>query len=247
VAKSNIVAQEKGDFFELVGGIFKLISPSWEALKLNIGTFIGLLLVPIGLYMLASFIVIGAAFNGNETADTSVTGLFLALILVILLLFVAITPSLIHTQLKGARGEKVSFNDALSYGLKKLFPFIGLTILTALAVLIGLILFVIPGLAVAFFLSLASYILIDKNIGVIDAMKESFELVKAHWKIVVGVIIVNFAISLPQFIPGIGWIISAALGVAYFCLGAIVYVAITQKAAPKKAKVVKTKKTSKKS
>jgi uncharacterized membrane protein len=122
--------------------------------------------------------------------------------------------------------------------------FIGLGLLSAIVIIFGLILFVVPGVLAIFFLSFAPYILVDKNTGVIDAMKGSYELVKEYWKVTLGLLVVNFVIQIPSYVPVVGQLISLALGIGYFCLGAIVYVNIAGKATAAKEAVVVNKKAS---
>jgi hypothetical protein len=161
--------------------------------------------------------------------------------LVVLVASLIFAPAIVQTQIASVKGEKVEFQDALNKGMPFVLRFIGLGLLSAIVVIFGLILFVIPGLLAIFFLSFAPYILVDKNTGVIDAMKGSYELVKEFWKVTLGLLVVNFVIQIPSYVPFVGQLVSLALGVAYFCLGALVYVKIAGKATAAKEAVVVSK------
>lgn len=58
------------------------------------------------------------------------------------------------------------------------------TILAGVAVVIGLILLVVPGIIVAMMLIFASYIVIDRGLGPIEALQESRRITKGYrWKL----------------------------------------------------------------
>lgn len=215
------------DFFDIVVGIFKMIKESWEAVKLNLLTFILIGLVPLALVAIAIPLVILPLVAGTTTG--SAVAFIFAMLMLVLIFLVALLflPAITLTQLASVRGKKITFSQALEQSKKYVLRFFGLIILSLLVVGVGLLLFVIPGLLAIFFLSFAAYVLIDKDTSIVDAMKGSYELVKEYWLAVVGVIIVNVAISLPNYVPVIGWIVTLGLTVAYFCLSALVYVKIT--------------------
>ena len=54
-------------------------------------------------------------------------------------------------------------------------------ILVGIIVIIGLVLLVVPGIIAALGLLFASYLIIDKKKGPIEAMKESWRIAKGHW------------------------------------------------------------------
>ena len=127
------------------------------------------------------------------------------------------------TQLYSAKGKKISVGEAVHKGFPLFLRFLGLIILVVLAVCIGTVLLIIPGILAAFFFSMSTYIMFDKNTGVIEAMKRSYQLVKSNWLFVLALFMINIVVSLVSYIPFIGWITGLILSIAYFCLPAIVY------------------------
>ncbi|MBA3550783.1 glycerophosphoryl diester phosphodiesterase membrane domain-containing protein [Patescibacteria group bacterium] len=73
------------------------------------------------------------------------------------------------------------------------FPYVGVFILTTLTVIAGLTLFVIPGIAVAIFLSFSMYVLVVEKKHWMSALTKSWYYVRGNWWKVFGRMIV-FAI-----------------------------------------------------
>lgn len=227
MASSKYKPDEK-DFFDLTGYTFSLIGESWKALKLNITTFLLVALIPLLIIGLALSLALVSLFANHNTQaiDILAVSLIFAAVLVVACVFL---PAMTLTQLASARGKKLNFNRAYNEGRPFFLRYIGLIILTILSVIIGFVLLIIPGILAAFFLSMSTYIMIDKNTGIVEAMKKSYELVKHNWLAVLALFIVNMAVSISSHLPLIGWAAGLVLGIAYFCLPAIVYLRISKK------------------
>lgn len=66
------------------------------------------------------------------------------------------------------------------------WPYLGASILVGLCVVLGLLLLVIPGIMLALRWMFVQYLVIDKKLGVIAAMKESARITKGHrWQLLV--------------------------------------------------------------
>jgi uncharacterized membrane protein len=91
---------------------------------------------------------------------------------------------------KKMKGEQAGIGDIFSLGFSKFVPALIAMIVIGLAGFIGMIILIIPGILVMFFTSLTFFVLAEKNIDGIAAIKESFALVKANWKRVLIVMIV---------------------------------------------------------
>lgn len=226
MATSKDAPASGDDFITIVVNAFKLINESWEALKLNLVTFIVLALVPAILFAAAIPFLLLPAITDGGSASMVVMVIGLIALFIVGCIFL---PAITITQIESARGKAIDFSAVFEKSKSLVLPFIGLALLAGLAIGIGFLFFVIPGLILAFFLTFSAYILVDKKLGVIDSMKASFELVKANWQWVIALFIVQFAISLVSYFPLVGWLAGIVLSVAYFCLPAIVYVKISKK------------------
>lgn len=226
MATSKEVPTQNEDFFTIVGNVFKLYEASWNALKLNLATFIVLALIPIILLVVAiPFIMLPFVTDGG-TISVLTTSLVVVALFIIGCIFL---PALTIAQLESAKGNKLDVNQAFERSKSIFLPFLGLVILSAIVIVIGFLFFAIPGLAALFFLSLATYVLVDKKVGVIESMKASFEITKANWRWVAALFIVQIVLGILGYIPYLGTIASIGLGIIYYCLPAIVYLKITKK------------------
>lgn len=106
--------------------------------------------------------------------------------------------------LASAKGEPIKFSDAYAKSSQYWLKFLGATLLTSLAILGGTILFIIPGLILGAWFSLAPYIVISENLGVIDSMKRSRELVKGHTVEMLGLTFFEQLFGVLNFIPILG-------------------------------------------
>ena len=78
------------------------------------------------------------------------------------------------------RDGSAEYNNVFD-GFKSLGKALGVYFLTIISVLIGFILFIVPGIILALGLSMAYFIMIDKpELGVVDTLKESWRITKGN-------------------------------------------------------------------
>lgn len=226
---SEFPTRQEDDFFTVVGNAFQLIKQSWEAFKLNAWTFIALMLAPAVLAMILFFPLVFGGMVASGGGDDSgllagVGGIFMLLLFVLFfVLVVMLGVASVVTQLASVRGNKITVGEAFNLSKPLFVPVVVLAILSSLVIFAGLILLIIPGLLAMFFLMAAPFYVVDKKMGASDAMKASYELIKANWKVAAAFVVVNIVISIPSYVPVIGSLISTALSIAYFCLPAILW------------------------
>lgn len=81
--------------------------------------------------------------------------------------------------LKQLRGEPTSVNDLFSAG--DVVPaLLGATVLALIAIFLGLILCIIPGLILGLLLMFYTPLIVDKRAGVVDSLTMSFNALKPH-------------------------------------------------------------------
>jgi hypothetical protein len=205
---------------------FSLFTPSVEALKVNLGTFIALLLSPIVLGFVLYFVVFAAALVvGDSNTSQAIFGVVMLLLaLVFVVIGLIFGPAYVLTELKSAQKETVEFGTALKAGVRYMWKYLVLSLFTGLLILLGLLLFIVPGVFLIKRYLLAPYYLVDQNIGVLEAMKQSAAGSKRFSGAVWGLVGVQILVALSCIIPIVGLILS----VMYMCAPAIRYYQIKQ-------------------
>jgi hypothetical protein len=93
-------------------------------------------------------------------------------------------------------GKPVSIGAALNHAAQMFLPLIGLALLVAIALVAGLILLIVPGLALAVRWSVAGPSLIVEKTGVLDAMGRSAKLTENHRWAIFGLLLLYGALAL---------------------------------------------------
>jgi len=129
------------------------------------------------------------------------------------LLILMINLDLIKIAIKFCDGEKGTYNDLLSSS-NLLLKYIAAKILYALIVIGGTILLIIPGIIWAIKYSFYTYLIVDKGLGPVEALKKSSEITKgARWNL---------------FVFGIVMIALNIAGLICFGIGILVTLPVTQ-------------------
>lgn len=103
--------------------------------------------------------------------------LFLFFLVASIVLVIIMSLGYIKMALMVHDGQKPVFKDLFSC-YDKVFPAIGIYILITLAVGLGLVLLIVPGIILALKFYFPYYILVDRDTGVIESMKISSRLTK---------------------------------------------------------------------
>ncbi len=147
-----------------------LIKKAWEIVKKN-AKLIGILLVIYFAFNFAQSFVVGML--GESMLLANIVSLAFTVGAIFLQLgFYKIILDLVD-------GKNPTFQQLWAYP-QYLLRGIAVTILSGLAILGGLILLVIPGIYIAIRLQFALYYLVDKNTGVMDSLKGSWNITQGN-------------------------------------------------------------------
>jgi uncharacterized membrane protein len=145
----------------------------WETFKKRPWFFIG----TVVLVALVSSIL-------SALAPDPVTNAFdFVLALAIIVLNIFIEMGLVAFALKVHDGvDGATFKHL--WHPQSFWKYVGVKILTGLIVVVGLVLLIVPGIIAAIALIFATYLVVDRNLGPIEAIKESARLTKGHrWQL----------------------------------------------------------------
>jgi uncharacterized membrane protein len=140
-----------------------------------------------------------------------------------------------YTYLKAARKEKYEVADVFT-GFKMYWNAVGASVLTALIVIAGFILVIVPGIVFSCKLAYVPFLVADRKMGPVEAIKESWRISRGHAMQVFGIEIIGILLAIGGAIClGVGIIIAymwTALAIASL------YYAVTAEEAAKRAEPV---------
>jgi len=165
-------------------------------------------------------------FTANGLADELGVGIGLLIVFAIVAIFLNAMNTVL--QLRASKGQKPDFKTLVEAAKKYWLPLIGLEILSALMVLGGLVLLIVPGIIILGRIIYAPFFMVDRDLSIVDSLKASNELSKAHqgvtWGAIGVYILVNIAGSFLAYIPRIGMLLSVLFVVAYSLVLSIRYI-----------------------
>ncbi|UCG30717.1 MAG: hypothetical protein JSV53_02230 [candidate division WOR-3 bacterium] len=147
----------------------------WNTMKTNFWFFFGILVAMIAaIYIPYALAVV---------ADRLSSGLAFLFYVVSYVIAMIVNIGLIRIVLKLVDGEKPDFADLFRFqGF--FWRYLGGSLLMALIVSVGVMLFVIPGIIWAIVFQFYGWLIIDKNLGIMDALSHSLKITKTvRWKL----------------------------------------------------------------
>ncbi|MDJ0792104.1 MAG: hypothetical protein QNJ71_09420 [Acidimicrobiia bacterium] len=190
---------------------FELLTKHWQA-------FIGVALL-VGAISATVQLIYGLfATNVIEDADSiedlsSLLWVSLLGLVVSLVVALVVNSVLVVMARNADRDEAPNPGDSLQHVLSRFGVLIAVALLSGIAVFIGLLLFIIPGIWIGVSLVPVIAVVMFEDRGIIDSMRRSFSLVSGSWWQVFGVVIVlaviNFVLGLFTAVPGpIGFLVA---------------------------------------
>lgn len=170
------------------------IGEAWALFQQEMGTWVlaGLVMcglwIAVGLCMTVAFVAlgigigaaVGSGTNGGESAGLLMIPLMLCGYIVVFAVFSALVSGPYRMAIKQVRGEPITLGDM--FLPVAMWPrIIAANILMALLAAVGTLFFVIPGLIIAGLMFLTLPLIVDRNMGVIEAMGESSRVLKDEW------------------------------------------------------------------
>jgi hypothetical protein len=166
-------------------GAFSAYKYSKQAIKLNLGTFVTWLLIEI-------VVSGGISLLGNSASDAT-KGLFQIISYLITPLFAAILTKIL---IAGVRRQSVDSGEAFSRGLPYWLNNVILSILVGVTLIVSFLLLIVPFFFVWPRLTLATYFLVDKNLGPVEAYKASWNATKGYAGRMYGILGAQIAMGL---------------------------------------------------
>lgn len=179
------------------------ISFGFTVAKKNIIFFIGLFVVVVIISALSSLIQFGASLERQPI-------LYIFLYAVIFIINTIIGMGLIKISLEFVDKKKPKFSDL--FHTKSLINFILVSLIRGVITLIGFILLIIPGIIFSIRLQYATYLVIDKNLPPVDAVKKSWDMTRGNvWNLFFFIIALAFLNILGALLLLVGLFVTVPL------------------------------------
>ena len=160
------------------------------------------------IYLGLSFLIVGIPNALLQTAQGSFTssqsGFAVASsyssqgigFIALMLLSILLQATLIVATLNDLGGKPLSLADCFSKALKKLLPLIGLGILIALGVGLGMMLLIVPGVILYLMWIVATPVMMAEDRGIIDSLKRSAELTSGSKGMIFVLLLIFFVLAM---------------------------------------------------
>ena len=160
-------------FGEWISEGWNMFAEQWRVWVLNTLVLSLVTVVPIaGIYFLMFVVLSASAGSGGAGVGFVMLGLIFVAVILVALLATYLVGGMYHTAFKQLRGEPISTSDLFSAG-DRVPSVLGASILVGILVVIGTLLCVIPGFIVAGALYFTLPLVIERRLGVIEAIQTS--------------------------------------------------------------------------
>ena len=208
-----------------------LLAPSMELVKKYIWHVMYLSFLP-GLVLTVGIVLLGENPDNIDLNSSRASAGF-SILLVAGLWSILTFPGFIYMQTKAVQGKEVGVMESFQKGLPRLLPLIGMMLVAAMLILLGLIAFIVPGLILIRGFYLAPYYVIDQQLGPIQALKRSYRETTPVSAWVWGAIGVELVFGIVASILGkiavVGYLLSVAASYPYIFGSALRYGEVVKK------------------
>lgn len=174
------------------------------------------------LWIVILLFVLSFALSSSRSIADDKSAAYVGISAVSFLASIWFEASMITTLLASIKGKRISINEALQVGGTFFVKFLLQSLLLGLIAIGSFLLLIVPGLIIMPRLSLAQYFLIDKNMGVTESIKASWDATRGNVGKVWGIFGVNLLIVL-LFLTIIGLPFAVYFGLMYSAAMIILY------------------------
>lgn len=160
--------------------------------------------------IVAPLLIDMAPAAGDPTAALGAVGVGLVALFITLILQPVATAAILHIVMREYVGKSASIGEACGFALTRFLSLLGTSILVGLAVAVGTLLCLIPGIYFGVAFALASQVVVLEKLSGAGAMNRSQQLVSGYWWRVFGVLLLAGLANLAVQV-GVGLALESAL------------------------------------
>lgn len=214
-------SKQLGSAFDLVGKSVEIVKRNWVAFAVtNALTILGAL-VSIKTddenknnFLMTPGTPFSFFYDMNDAA--AATGLLAVLLLIAVSIYLYTMLTIL--QVRSARGENPEVSELAQEAKKYVFRMVGLGFISVFIILVGLLLLIVPGVIAFGRLVMAPYLMVDKDLGIEEAIKQSNQMGKKYagkvWAAIGVVILIAIGTAIIGGIPLIGALVGTLIAIA---------------------------------
>lgn len=201
---------------------FSLFEPSAKLVLANALTFFVLLAIPTILASIPGPAVEITSDMSLEQIMTEMQNAVTPLMMAGSLLSLIFMGPLTYAQVRVAAGKNVELHEAFD-GFRYALRVIGASLLVAFLVMLGMLALIIPGFILLRRYIFAPFLVVDKNLGVIESMQQSAAMTRSHSWSIYGIVFVVILFGIIASIGVPGLIVGTTLVILYSLAFALRY------------------------
>ncbi len=175
------------------GALMKLTSPK-QLLIESFATFkkTWKLLVRIGVLVAGPAFLLAAMVMGIALAGYSVVAMILGFVLILTAVyFFSWAYAAVLYALSLPEGQAVRARDAYKQTAQRVWPMVGVSILTSLIVMGGILLLIIPGIIFSVWYGMSRYIVVTEGLSPVESLKRSRAYVDGYfWPVIIRFLVI---------------------------------------------------------
>lgn len=181
--QDHIQFKQKRELSEIITVTFQFIRENYKSLFSYIlkivGPFFILMMAAVGYY---TYSIAGNPFEAISQESGNFIIAFIVLAGSLLLFYAALYGTIFHYIKSYIKNKGVVTGGEIKAGVQRdFFKFVLLSIISAILIIAGTMLLIIPGIYVMVPLSLASAVLVFQRYSVTEAIAYAFDLIKNQW------------------------------------------------------------------
>lgn len=183
MTNNYIQFKKQRELGEIISDTFKFLRENYKAL---FGMIIKLVSLPFALLLLAtayySYSLPASFFESVDFSSGNFIIAFAVLIIAYVIFYASFYATIYHFIKSYMYHQGVAVEEEVTTGFKKHFgSLIGLYIITAILIVVGLLLLIIPGVYLSIPLSLAGAVMVFKDLSIQETLKYCLQLIKDNW------------------------------------------------------------------
>ena len=177
---------------QVIFSISNIIEFSWNKFKEQPGLWV---LVTILSLLIGSFSDYGLAVDTENLQSTFNPLGFLAGIVSLY-----ISASLTLMAIKFVKGDAISFNDLLAINFHQFIHYVFVTVISTIVMIIGFFFFILPGFYIMARLIFAQYLVLDKKLPFLEAMRASWDTTNGNVLSIISFLFAMFFVVILGFL-----------------------------------------------